>query len=270
MPEGHTIHREARLQWARFAGEALRIESPQGRFSRGARRLDGSSILGIEARGKHLFYEWDNGECLHVHLGLFGRFRFHAENPPPPTTGTRLSIVGSAGVLYLSGPTACELVDPGERESIIEGLGPDPLRWDEEIDPVSRVFASMRRRRIPVGAALLDQSVIAGIGNVYRSEILYRQGVHPLIEARHLSRDQVADIWLEAVGQLEDGERSGRIVTTDPADVGREKRSEIERGERTYVYKRQGQPCRRCGTMIDRGEAGGRRIWWCPTCQRRG
>lgn len=269
VPEGHTIHREARLQRKRFVGESLRVSSPQGRFSEGAGFLDGNALDAIEAWGKHLFYEWDNGAVLHVHLGLFGRFRFHASNPPPPTDGTRLAIEGTEGVLYLSGPTACDLIGPEERESIISGLGPDPLRDNGEVDPVSHVSEYLGRRTVPVAAALLDQSVIAGIGNVFRSEILYRRSIHPLIESRLVTRAQAGEIWEEAHAQLTAGERSGRIVTTDPEDVGLERRSEIGRGERTYVYKRSGQPCRRCGTEIERSETGGRKVWWCPSCQPR-
>lgn len=269
MPEGHTIHREARLQRKRFTGDPLRVWSPQGRFASGADRLDGSSIESIEAWGKHLFYEWGNGEILHIHLGLFGRFRTHVADPPPPTDGTRLALLGPRGALYLSGPTACDVVDPEERESIIADLGPDPLRANGKGYAEGHVEEYLGRRTVPISAALLDQSVIAGIGNVYRSEILFRTGINPLIQSRRITRDDVAEIWSETVAQLRAGEKTGRIVTTDPEDVGRGRRSDIERGERTYVYKRLGQPCRRCGSGIERGETAARKIWWCPSCQPR-
>lgn len=267
MPEGHTIHREARLQSRQFTGEPLRVWSPQGRFDSGASLLDGNQIEGIEAWGKHLFYEWDNGHWLHVHLGLFGRFRRHQADPPPPTDGTRLAMEGESGTLYLSGPTVCEIVDPAEREEILAGLGPDPLRPRSHSEPVDHMVEMLGRRTVPIAAALLDQSVIAGIGNVYRSEILFRTGVNPLIESKRVDRDSVEQLWSEAATQLEAGERTGRIVTTDPEDVGRSSRGEIQQGERTYVYKRQGEPCRRCGTEIERAELSSRKVWWCPECQ---
>lgn len=269
MPEGHTIHREARLQRERFTGEPLRVWSPQGRFAAGAERLDGCSIESVEAWGKHLFYEWDNGEILHIHLGLFGRFRTHASSPPQPTEGTRLAMQGPGGTLYLSGPTACDLIDPEERESIIADLGPDPLRANREGDPETHLEEYLGRRTVPISAALLDQSVIAGIGNVYRSEVLFRSGINPLIESRRITGEEVVEMWNEAVAQLRAGEKTGRIVTTDAADVGRSRRSDIQRGERTYVYKRKGQPCRRCGTEIERDETAARKVWWCPSCQPR-
>jgi endonuclease-8 len=267
MPEGHTIHREARLQSRQFVGEPVRVWSPQGRFDSGASLLDGNVIQKVEAWGKHLFYHWDHGHCLHVHLGLFGRFRRYQADPPPPTDGTRLAITGTSGTLYLSGPTVCEIVDPEEREEILSGLGPDPLRPGSHPEPVGHIQTMLGRRTVPVAAALLDQTVVAGIGNVYRSEILFRTGLNPLTESKRIGRDSIEGIWKEAVTQLEAGERSGRIVTTDPDDVGRAKRRDIEKGERTYVYKRQGEPCRRCGTGIERTEAGGRKVWWCPECQ---
>lgn len=267
MPEGHAIHREARLQSRQFAGSRLRVWSPQGRFDSGASLLDGNQIVAIEAWGKHLFYEWSHGHWLHVHLGLFGRFRHHHSHPSPPTGGTRLAMSGEPGALYLSGPTVCEIVDPGERDQIISGLGPDPLRDDQDRSPEDHIETMLGRRTVPISAALLDQSVIAGIGNVYRSEILFRTGVHPLVPSKRLDRAAIEAIWREAVVQLKAGERSGRIVTTDPDDVGRPHRRDIQAGERTYVYKRRGQPCRRCETEIERAEAGGRKVWWCPMCQ---
>lgn len=266
MPEGHTIHREARLQRRQFVGEPLRVWSPQGRFEAGAVLLDGNEIEAIEAWGKHLFYEWAHGRLLHIHLGLFGRFRRHQADPPPPTDGTRLAISGDSGTLYLSGPTICEIVDPSRREAILAGLGPDPLRRDHP-DPLGHIETLLGRRTVPLAASLLDQSVIAGIGNVFRSEILFRTGVHPLTESRRVGRSTIERIWCESMTQLRAGERNGRIVTTDPEDVGRSRRSDIQRGERTYVYKRRGQPCRRCGTGIERTELAGRAVWWCPECQ---
>ena len=82
-----------------------------------------------------------------------------------------------------------------------------------------------------------------------------------------VDRDSLEGIWKEAVTLIVAGEKTGRIVTTGQHDVGRVRRSDIQRGERTYVYKRQGQPCRRCGTEIERTETSGRKVWWCPECQ---
>lgn len=267
MPEGHTIHRAARLQSKRFVGVELAVSSPQGRFADGAGLLDGHQIEGIDAWGKHLFYRWGHGEVLHVHLGLFGKFRIHASDPPPPTDGTRLMMVGSTGTLYLSGPTDCSVIDPATQEDIVAGLGPDPLRKETHEGAVDHVTALLGRRTVPIASALLDQRVIAGLGNVYRAEILFRLGINPMIESKGIDPADAERIWDESVRQLRLGERSGSIVTTDPEDVGRARRSDIAAGERTYVYKRRGQACRRCGTEIVRDEISSRKIWWCPSCQ---
>ena len=84
MPEGHTIHRAARRQRRELGGQTLRASSPQGRFAEGAAALDGRRLEGVDAVGKHLFYRFDDGEVLHVHLGLFGRFRHHPAPAPEP------------------------------------------------------------------------------------------------------------------------------------------------------------------------------------------
>lgn len=267
MPEGHTIHRAARLQAKRFVGTELAVSSPQGRFEDGAALLDGHVIEEIDAWGKHLFYRWDHGHVMHIHLGLFGKFRIHAEDPPPPTDGTRLQMTSNRGTLYLSGPTDCSVIDPEEEERIVSDLGPDPLRTKTHSSAVGHMTTSLRRRTVPIGAALLDQSVICGIGNVYRAEIIFRLGINPHVESRTIPASDIQRIWDESVTQLRRGEKSGRIVTTDPEDVARKRRSDIGRGERTYVYKRRGESCRRCGTPIERADMKGRKIWWCPSCQ---
>ena len=143
-------------------------------------------------------------------------------------------------------------------------LGPDPL--DRRAD-AGRFAANLARRRIPIGAAFLDQKVVAGVGNVYRAELLFLLGVDPHTPAQSLDGDTVDRLWARTVAELRRGERSGRIVTTDPADFGARRDRDLKRGERLYVYKRDGLPCRRCGTEIRVTEMANRAIWWCPRCQ---
>lgn len=269
MPEGHTIHRLARLHRAALAGSAVAVDSPQGRFARGAACLDGRVLTDVEAHGKHLFYRWapagdDDGATLHVHLGLFGAFRIHRDAAPDPTPGTRLRMATAQVVIHLAGPTACDLVDPDEEERIRSRLGPDLLRRDA--DP-ERAWRALRRRSIPIGAALLDQSVLAGVGNVYRAEALFVCGVAPGTPARELSREDFDCLWSTLRAMLREGERSGRIVTVDPAEVGAASAARVPDAERTYVYRRAGHPCRRCGTPVAMGTTGSRRMYACPTCQ---
>ncbi|MEM9131422.1 MAG: DNA-formamidopyrimidine glycosylase family protein [Actinomycetota bacterium] len=269
MPEGHTIHRYARLHRKTLGGVPLAVSSPQGRFAQGAALLDGHRIDEVDAVGKHLFYHWSNGQTLHVHLGLFGKFktfRNQLESPRTPTAGTRLAMSTGDEVVHLAGPTACDLVTPDEQESILSRLGPDPLGSDADYD---RFATALRRRRIPLGAALLDQKVIAGIGNVYRSEIPFLAGIDPRRPANEVDEDEAALLWKLVSQELKRGEKSGRIVTVEPSDVGATRRSQLTRANRVYAYKRTGEPCFRCPDPISMVELANRKAWWCPTCQPR-
>ena len=265
MPEGHTIHRHARLQRRRLLNGPVAVSSPQGRFATGAARLDGRRVESIDALGKHLFYRWEGGETLHVHLGLFGKFKTFTTDPPPPTDGTRLAMTTDEATIYLAGPTVCELIDPDDEDRIRMRIGPDPL--DRRADP-ERFTRNLARRRIPIGAAILDQKVIAGIGNVYRAELLFLLGVAPQTPANAVDTETASTLWDRAVAELRRGEKSGRIVTTDPADFGARRDRDLARDERLYVYKRDGLPCRRCGTEVRVTEMANRSMWWCPACQQ--
>ncbi|MEE8602252.1 Fpg/Nei family DNA glycosylase [Euzebya tangerina] len=280
MPEGHTIHRHARLQRKVLQSQRVHAWSPQGRFDDGAARIDGQTCLDIQAHGKHLLYHWGDdggdgagqpsGDVLHVHLGLFGRFRTFHDEPPPPTDGTRLALRvdqgdGQGSTIYLAGATIVDLVTPEEVPDIIDRLGPDPL--DADADP-TRFYQALSRRTVPICEALLDQKAIAGIGNVYRAELLFRAAIDPNTPAGEITEAQATDLWEDAVHLLRLGEKSGRIVTVEPDDVGRRRRSDLRRGERLYVYKRHDRPCHRCGTPIVQWEPRSRTIWACPVCQQ--
>lgn len=264
MPEGHTIHRHARLQREALAGSRVRAWSPQGRFSEGAAMLDGQTLNDIEAVGKHLFYRWERGDTLHVHLGLFGKYKTFHGDPPRPSEATRLAMANGRSIVYLAGPTICEIINPEEEDRLRSRLGPDPLGRGRS---GPRFAANLARRQIPVGAALLDQSVVAGVGNVYRAEVLFKEGIDPHTPAQRLNPDEARALWSRITTELRRGEQAGRIVTVAPADVGVRRRADIPRHERLYVYKREGLPCRRCGTAIRSAEMANRLIWWCPSCQ---
>lgn len=266
MPEGHVLHRAARLQGKRFRGKPVAVSSPQGRFAEGAERVDGRTLERVHAYGKHIFYQFDSGDSIHVHLGLFGKFRV---STLPATIAVsencRLLIESTTDQLHLAGPTTCEVVDPDEVEAVIDRLGPDPI-----VDPdgaLERFAGNLGRRKIPIGAALLNQNVISGVGNVYRAEFLHMLGIHPFIPSKDVPADEIERLWQLSVDELRAGERLGRIVTVDPESVDRRRRRDIPRADRLYAYKRQGQPCRACGDSIVSQDIDGRNIWWCPTCQ---
>jgi formamidopyrimidine-DNA glycosylase len=263
MPEGHTVHRAARLQHAFLAGRAVRADSPQGRFADGAALLDERSLERVEAYGKHLLYAFADGLWLHVHLGLYGKFRYGTGTPPAPRGAVRLRLWTAHGWLTLSGPTACEIFTGADRKRLIARLGPDPLR---PTDRPARAIARILRSGAPFGALLMDQSVIAGIGNVYRAELAFRAGISPDVPGRELDRAAVLAVWRDARALLRDGERSGRIITTRPADRPHP-RGAVRRGEQYYVYHRTGRPCFVCATPIVSRPLAGRTVYCCPHCQ---
>ncbi len=261
MPEGHTIHRLARDLRSTLKGARVTASSPQGRFADGAGAIDGTTLRRAEAWGKYLFCDFGTGELLHVHLGLIGKFRRRPSPPPEPTGAVRLRLEGERATWDLSGPTRCEMLTPEEQDRIVAGLGPDPLRTDA--DPALARHRLARTAR-PIGATLLDQGIIAGIGNVYRAELLFLCNIHPATESRTLTDLQFEELWARTVELLRVGVRLGRIVTTEPDDIGRP-RSRMRSDDRLYVYHR--DHCRRCGAELATVVLGGRPIWFCPTCQ---
>jgi endonuclease-8 len=263
MPEGHAIHRAARIQLELLGGRQLRADSPQGRFAEGAAALDGLRLAWTEAYGKHLFYAFKGPVWLHVHLGLFGRFRQGIGSPPAPQGAVRLRLIADDAWVSLSGPTACELIDAAGRRRLLARIGPDPLRADARpARAVARILAS----GAPFGTLLMDQSVIGGIGNVYRAELAFRAGIAPGAPGRSLTRAAVLGVWRDARRLLRDGERTGRIVTTRPADRPHPTGT-VRSRECHYVYHRTGLPCFICGTAIVSAPLAGRTLYFCPHCQ---
>ena len=182
MPEGHTLHRLARDLDAAFGGRRVAVSSPQGRFADSAALVDGTVVRRAEAAGKHLFVELGGERVLHVHLGLIGSFDVHpgVADVPLPVGQVRLRLVsrdgGPASYADLRGAIVCELVTPARRDEVVGRLGPDPLRSDA--DP-GRAWQRISRSQRPIGDLLLDQEVLAGVGNVYRAELLFRHPCTP-------------------------------------------------------------------------------------------
>ncbi|MDQ6876080.1 MAG: Fpg/Nei family DNA glycosylase [Actinomycetota bacterium] len=265
MPEGHTIHRLARDHKRLLGGHVVAASSPQGRFAAGAALIDGRVLEGTDAYGKHLFHRYAGAVWLHVHLGLIGHFLTGVGSPPAPRGALRLRLVGPGHWLDLRGPIACEIVTPADRAALIRRLGPDPLR--RSADP-ERGWDRISRSRAPLGQLLMDQSVVAGVGNVYRAELLYRHRADPFLPGRDVGREQWLAMWADLVTLMRHGLRTGRIVTTRPADRPGSRR--VRREDAHYVYRRAGEPCRVCGTPIATTPMAGRNLFWCPTCQAGG
>jgi endonuclease VIII len=265
MPEGHTLHRLARLHQRRFAGAPVAVSSPQGRFSCSA--VDGRVLLRTTAWGKHLFHHYADGPIVHVHLGLYGAFteweRPHGTAVPDPVGQVRMRMVGADYGTDLRGPTVCEVVDEGQVSDVLARLGPDPLRADA--DP-SWAWTRITKSRRPIGALMMDQTVIAGVGNVYRSELLFRHRIDPYRPGREMGEAEFGAAWTDLVALMKIGLRRGKIVTVRPEhDHGPP--SYRPGRPRTYVYRRAGEACRVCGGPIRTAVLEGRNVFWCPACQ---
>jgi endonuclease-8 len=306
MPEGHTLHRLALTLEDAFAGTRPRASSPQGRFVEGAAILDGRLLERVEAWGKHLFLTYAEDVILNVHLGLIGVFDVTAHGGPgrvpPPVGAVRLRLVGDTHVADLRGATLVEIVTPEQFDATVARLGPDPLRAGTEGNDPDRALARLARTGRTIAEVLMDQSVVAGVGNVYRCEVLFRHRVNPFRPAREIRPATFRAIWDDLVDLLPLGVAFGQILTMEhqveqardllaeataaypgrrPTIVRWQGASEGERGRRPayesispfpreyYVYKRAEQPCHVCGSRVRTQVVAGRNLFWCGRCQRR-
>ncbi|TDE57398.1 formamidopyrimidine-DNA glycolase [Nonomuraea mesophila] len=246
MPEGHLIHRHAGEQHAALSGRVVRATSPQGRFD--ARPYDGRAVTEVEAVGKHLLYHVDGAPTIHVHLGMRGLFLRHADPATAPRGGTRLRLATDEVAYDLIAPIRCEPLDPQALAGLRASLGPDPLRRDAEPAEAVERLTSFRG---PVGAAVLDQGVWAGIGNAWRAELLFLTGLHP--GERGIGPDAAARLWETATAYMPLGRDAGQVVSDPDAP-----------GER-WVYKR--DRCRRCGAGVRTWQLASRTAYACPQDQ---
>ncbi|PJJ56406.1 endonuclease-8 [Mumia flava] len=270
MPEGHTLHRLALDLDAAFAGRPTHSSSPQGRFADGAARIDGRVLAGAEAYGKQLFVAFDGlAEQVRIHLGLIGGLTISSGTDRPVVGAVRWRLESDEAWADLRGATVCTLIGPAEKEAYVAGLGPDPLRGDADPD---RAWARITRSRLTIAALLMEQGVLAGVGNVYRAELLFRHGLDPFMEGRFLRRGEWDALWADLVALMHVGVERNRIDTVrpehEPEAMGREPRQDDHGGE-VYVYRRAHLPCWVCGTPVRTQVLAGRNLFWCPRCQPR-
>ncbi|HVE95256.1 MAG TPA: DNA-formamidopyrimidine glycosylase family protein [Acidimicrobiales bacterium] len=258
VPEGHTLHRVARA-WQPAIGCRVRTSSPQGRFLDGARLLDGRVVEDVQAYGKHLLFTFGD-VYLHVHLGLAGSM-FEARPGGEPSRGVRLRLaVEPPGPTWdIVAPIRCELFDEVAQANLRARLGPDPLRGDDPQPAFARMSASAKS----IGALLLDQQIIAGVGNVFRAEVLHRCHIHPERRGSSLTPADFMCLWSTLVCMMERATDEGRIITVDVPDGV--DRAELDQSDGRYVYKQ--QRCRDCGAEVRTWPLGNRTAYACETCQ---
>lgn len=192
-----------------------------------------------------------------------------AEGPewPPPVVGqVRLRLLTDVTCADLRGPTACQVQTPDEMLATIAKLGPDPLVGDPA-ENEERFVAAVRKKATPIGLLLMDQSVVSGIGNVYRAEMLFRARLNPHTPGRDVPEDVVRELWRDWVRLLAIGVETGQMMTMDDLTPERWRAAMAHRDDRHWVYHRAGEPCRVCGTHIVLEEMGARKLYWCPRCQ---
>jgi endonuclease VIII len=292
MPEGNEIHRWAERHFAAFGGRVVRVDGPQGRFTDTA-VIDGRKLERVMAAGKHLGYDFGRDRILHVHLGLQGDFT-EGSGPLPEVKGAlRLRMWNAAAVkkgvigngskphrwyseddgtdniapekvawVELRGPMDCSVYSEEMWEQLLKRLGPDPLNGDGPEKFVERV----KKSRKTIGELLMDQSVTAGVGNIFRAELLYRARLNPFTSGKEVEEKTLRSIWKDAGVLMKAAMVDRRIVTTRAKDRPH-KRGPVPKEETHYVYRRQGRPCFVCGTKILTQVMAGRNLFWCPVCQ---
>ena len=302
MPEGHTLHRLAQALDAAFAGTRPQATSPQGRFADGAALVDGRLLERASAYGKHLFLDHEGGLTTNVHLGLIGSwdvmpYAGGRGAEPPPVGAVRVRLLNDDFVADLRGATLVQLVSPEQVDATVTRLGPDPLRVGTYGNDPSRSLARLARTGRSVAECLMDQTIIAGVGNVYRCEVLFRHRVDPFVPGNKVKPRTWLAMWDDLVAMLPIGVAFGQIITLEegleqarailgdrdplavdaswggvmPGERGRSNRRE-EPGavpREFAVYKRDGLPCHVCGSRIRTRVVAGRNLFWCGRCQRR-
>jgi len=242
-----------------LSGKVLSVASPQGRFHEGALLLDGEKCVAVEAYGKHLIYQFKNEIALHIHLGLFGQFRTAKLPAAVPRGEVRVRMMSDTHVVDINGPNTCEVLDTAELAALTNRIGPDVLRKDAKPD---LAYARIAKSKTSIGQLLMDQAVIGGIGNIYRTEILWRQNVHPLTPGNQISRDVFDGLWADSVHLLEIGVKNNAIITVDGV-----KKSRSKYGERVNIFDK--PHCPTCAGDIQKFEIAKRRAFMCETCQVR-
>jgi endonuclease-8 len=253
MPEGDTIYRTAETLRRWLGGREITAARSRV-YGFPALRLVGKRIAGVEARGKHLLIRLDGGQVLHTHLRMSGSWHVYPADRPwrRPESQARLVVEAGDRVAVCFNAPVVELLQAkaeGAHPSLGR-LGPDVLADELDLAEVLR-RARTRPPELAVGELLLDQQVVAGIGNIWRCEALFVEGRNPWTERQKLTDDD-----LDALVTTASSLMRANVVGTAPA-------------HEHCVYKRAGQPCRRCGTSIEARRQGehARTAYWCPACQ---
>jgi endonuclease-8 len=274
MPEGDTIFRTAATLHRVLAGRRVeRFESVFPSLTRIAedRPLAGRTIESVSARGKHLLMEFSGDLVLHTHMRMNGSWHLYkpGDRWQRPARDVRVLVATDHAVAVGFDIPIAELLSRRQlsRHGTLQALGPDLLA--ESFDRTEALRRLRARTRDAIADVILDQRVIAGIGNVFKSEILFMAGVEPFTRVGDLANEQLDAILDVALTQLRVNV-ADRARTLAPAG-GRRTTGSLHPSNGLWVYGRGGQPCRRCGTAIEGKKTlpDARLTYWCPKCQPR-
>lgn len=260
MPEGHKTHHLARQHRSLLVDTSPIISSPQGRFTADARKVSRRRIETIEAVGKQLFYHFEGNRIVQIHLGRYGSFQQQASPPAKPVGQVRMRVRTNDVTIDLRGPTRCRVIDTDLHQEIIDSLGPDPLGGGRSLD----VFKALAASPKPIAALLLDQSIVAGIGNILRAEILFEIGMAPSLPGCDLTAEQFRQLWKSTVAMMKKSLRYGQIISVTAKEAGKPL-TRLGRNERFRVYGC--DMCPACGTKIAVENFASRKLYYCPSCQ---
>ncbi len=256
-----------------FAGEVLvdpTIASANGRMGQTNQRGTALEVPILDDAGENSLTSIGAPRRARVHVRMSEQttgLQDEADQWPPPVVGqVRLRLLTEITCADLRGPTACELQTPGEVAATIARLGPDPL-VDDVAEGEERFTEVVRRKPTSIGQLLMDQSVVSGIGNVYRAELLFRARQNPHTPGRDVREEVVRELWRDWVRLLAIGVETGQMMTMDDLDPDAYRAAMAHRDDRHWVYHRAGLPCRVCGTAIVVEEMAARKLYWCPRCQ---
>ncbi|HWV50576.1 MAG TPA: DNA-formamidopyrimidine glycosylase family protein [Microbacterium sp.] len=261
-----------------FAGEILvdpTIASANGRMGQTNQRgtdLDGASQAEaiLDDAGENSLSSIGAPRRTRVHVRMSEQTKGLADEgsewPPPVVGQVRLRLLTSLTCADLRGPTACVLQAPEEMLATVAKLGPDPLVGDPD-EGEERFVSAVRRKQTAIALLLMDQSVVSGIGNVYRAEMLFRARLNPHTPGRDVPEELVRELWRDWVRLLAIGVETGQMMTMDDLSPAQYRAAMASRDDRHWVYHRAGLPCRICGTEIALEEIGARKLYWCPSCQ---
>ncbi|PRY65645.1 endonuclease-8 [Vreelandella songnenensis] len=271
MPEGPEIRRAADRIEKQIGGRV--IEDAWFAFPELASQTDtliGQRVSAVDTRGKAMLIRFANQKVLYSHNQLYGVWKLHRTDQPPDTKRSlraRLETEGRVASLYSASDISLWDQDTLDQHPFLARLGPDLLSEEVSADDVLARLTMKPFYRRSLGALLLDQGLVAGLGNYLRSEILFFARLHPRKRPADLSTEQQLTLATLIVEITRQAYKLAGVTNTEAWIEQAIASGETRRQWRFAVFERAGLSCHRCGDVIERMSAGSRRLYWCPTCQ---